>query len=141
MKVEDINLLKGKAKNAIQTWASYQVDAMFPGSATMRAFGKRAVGNLLARYDAKINSFIDYIAIGVADEKGTIDTDTMIDTFAGIFNELKPNEYHVGGFDIYVGGGEMIIDTPRNIVLDMLVGFGRIKFNSADLLQLKEYFT
>lgn len=138
MKQQDINKFKGDLKTAVQTWMNARIDEVIPNP-TMRFLGKNYINNFLNRNDRKLNGWIDNIFMAVADEKGVIDTDVAIDMAIGIFKEIKPFEYHLGGgFVIQVGNGELALNMPRNAIMDALVGdFGRLRFTSEDFMEFK----
>lgn len=139
MKVEDVNRLKGSVKSAVQDWVNAKIEEVVPNKAAMRYVAKNYVSNVLNRMDSKLNVWIENIYLAVADEKGVIDTDTAIDMAIGIFKEIKPFEYHLGGgFLIEVGRGEIALNMPRNAIMDALVGdFGRLRFTSEDFEEFK----
>lgn len=96
---------------------------------------------MLTRYDADVNKWVDNIFLFLADENGVIDSDTMVDTLAGIFNEMPKKEYSFGLFGIVAGSGEVIISFPHNFLMDMLVGdMGSVKFTTEDILDFKGLF-
>ncbi len=138
MKIEDINQFKGTIKNALQDWANAKIDEMLPKKAAPKAFLKNGLNNLLTRYDANINKWVDNIFLFVADENGVIDSDTMVDTLADIFKEMPKKEYSFGSFGMVAGGGEVVISFPHNFLMDMLVGdMGSVKFTTEDILEIK----
>lgn len=139
MKIDDVHKFKGNVKSAIQEWANVKIDEIVPNKAAMRFVAKNYVNNLLNRLDTKLNVWVDNIYLAVADEKGVIDTDAAIDMAIGIFKEVKPFEYHIGGgFLVEVGRGEVALNMPRNAVVDALVGdFGRLRFTSDDFEEFK----
>jgi len=141
MKIEDVNQFKGAIKNALQDWGNAKIDEMLSKKTAPKAFLKNGLNNMLTRYDANINKWVDNIFLFVADENGVIDSDTMIDTFAGIFKEMPKKEYSFGYCGVVAGGGEVIISFPHNFLMDMLVGdMGSVKFTTEDILELKELF-
>lgn len=138
MKIEDVNQFKGAVKNALQDWGNAKIDEMLPKKAAPKAFLKNGLNNMLTRYDANINKWVDNIFLFVADENGVIDSDTMIDTLVGIFKEMPKKEYSCGSFSAVAGGGEVIISFPHNFLTDMLVGdMGSVKFTTEDILEIK----
>jgi len=141
MKIEDVNQLKGMIKNVLQDWGNAKIDEMLPKKAAPKAFLKNGLNNMLTRYDANINKWVDNIFLFIADENGIIDSDTMIDTLADIFKEMPKKEYSYGSFGVVAGGGEVIISFPHNFLMDMLVGdMGSIKFTTEDILDFKGLF-
>lgn len=141
MRIDDVNRFKGSVKSAIQNWANAQIEEVVPNKAALRFVAKNYVNNVLNRMDSKLNVWIENIYLAVADEKGVIDTDSAIDMAIGIFKEVKPFEYHLGGgFLIEVGRGEVALNLPRNAIMDALVGdFGRLRFTSEDIMEFKNY--
>lgn len=139
MKTEDLTKLKGSIKTALQEWGEAKIDELFPGKATAKQFMKNGLHNMLNRYDQQMNQYIDKFFLFAASDKGVIDSDVMVDTVAGIFNEIDPvQQYHLGLVDLTVGKGELGIHLPDNMFLNMLVGSkGVIKFTTDDILDFK----
>lgn len=139
MKAEDLNKFKGEIKTAMQQWGEAKIDEIFPGKAMAKQFLKNGLHNTLRRYDEQMNRYLDQFFLFVADDKGTIDSDAMVDTVAGIFSEIDPvQQYHLGLVDVTVGKGELGIHLPDNMFLNMLVGNkGVVKFTADDILDFK----
>lgn len=141
MKIDDINQFKGKIKSALQDWGNAKIDEMLPKKAAPKVFLKNGLNNLLTRYDAHINKWVDNIFIFIADENGVIDSDTMLDTLVDIFKEMPKKEYSYGSFSAVAGGGEVIISFPHSFLIDMLVGdMGSVKITTEDILDIKAMF-
>lgn len=136
MRIEDVNRFKGELKTAFQSWGEAKIDELFPNSVMGRTFAKNGLNNAMNRYDVKLNEGIENLFMFVSKD-GVVDTDTMIDGMAQLFKEMKPSEYDMGGFHLSVGNGELAVDLPRNILLDMLVGTSRLRFTSEDIIELK----
>lgn len=136
MRIEDVNRFKGELKTAFQTWGEAKINELFPNSAMARTFAKNGLNNAMNRYDSKLNQGIENLFMFVSQD-GVVDTDTMIDGMAQMFKEMKPSEYDMGGFHLSVGNGELAVDMPRNIFLDMLVGTSRLRFTSEDIIEFK----
>lgn len=140
MKIEDVNQFKGEVKSAFQQWGESKIDELFPERAAARTFMKNGLNNMLNRFDGKINGYVDMFFLFVADESGTVDSDTMIDSLAGLFKEMKERKYPVGMVDVTVGNGQLVIDLPHNLFLEMLVGdLGKVKFTTEDIKDFKNY--
>lgn len=139
MKADDLIKFKGEIKTAMQQWGEAKIDELFPGKAAAKTFMKNGLNNLMARHDQKLNEYIDYFFMFVADEKGTIDSDVMVDTVAGMFREIEPEQqYSLGLVDITIGKGELGVHLPDNMFLNMLVGKrGVVKFTADDILDFK----
>lgn len=140
MKTSDINEFKGIMKDAIADWAENKIDALFPSKANTRAIIKKGVNNILARMDSKINGYIDTMVLFLGDAKGNIDSDTMIDMAVSVFEEMDKSEFDLGICGVRVGKGELFVDLPHNMLMDMLVGnLGSVRFSSEDLKEFKNY--
>lgn len=140
MKIEDVNQFKGELKSAFQQWGESKINELFADRAAARTFMKNGLNNMMHRFDNKVNSYIDTFFLFVADESGTVDSDTMIDTLAGLFKEMKERKYPFGMVDVTVGNGQLSIDLPHNIFLEMLVGdLGKVKFTTEDIKDFKNY--
>ena len=68
MKTNDINLMKGKVKDAALTWVDAQIDYLLPNKAAGRSMLKNAANNILARYDEGINKGMDVVFLMFADK-------------------------------------------------------------------------
>lgn len=136
MRIEDINRFKGEIKTAFQAWGENKINELFPNSAMGRTFAKNGLNNAMTRYDNKLNEGIENLFMFVSQD-GVVDTDTMIDGMVQLFKEMKPSEYELRGFHLSVGGGELALELPKNIFLDMLVGVGKLRFTSDDILEFK----
>lgn len=139
MKATDINKFKGDLKTALQEWTETRIDELFPTRPQTKVLLKRGLNNYLSKADGKLNSLIDNSLLFIADENGTIDTDTAIDMFVEMFKEMEVQEYCIGMIPIAIGKGEIVAELPHHPLLDMVVGnLGKVKITSADLLELKE---
>lgn len=136
MKIDDINRFKGDIKSAFQSWGEAKINELFPNSAMGRTFAKNGLNNILNKFDSKLNDGIESLFMFVAKD-GVVDTDTMVDGMAQLFKEIKPSEYNISGFHITVGNGELAVELPKNILFDMLVGVGKIRFTSDDIVEFK----
>ena len=138
MRIDDVNRFKGEIKTAFQSWAESKIEVLFANKAAARTFMKNGLNNMMNRFDGKINSYIDYLFMFVADENGVVDSDTMIDTMASLFKEMQPRKYPLGMVDVSVGNGELVVDLPHNFFLEMLVGdLGKVKFTTEDINEFK----
>lgn len=140
MKTTDINLLKGKVKEAVLSWVGAQVDCLLPNKAAGRALLKNAAGNLMARYDEKINEGVDAAFLLFADRDGNIDSDSMVDSLCSMLDEMTPSDYSFYGFEAKVGRGEICVDFPRSFLSELIAGdIGGVKITTADIKQVKDY--
>lgn len=138
MKIEDVNQFKGVVKTALQDWGNAKIEEMLPKKPAPKAFLKNGLNNILTRYDADINKWVDNIFLFVADENGVIDSDTMVDSLVGVFKEMPKKEYSFGSIGIMAGAGEVTICFPHNFLMDMLVGdMGSVKITTEDILDFK----
>lgn len=136
MKIEDVNRFKGELKSAIQQWGNNKIEELFSNSVS-RTFAKNGLNNALTRYDEQMNKGIDFLWMFVSDESGVVNSDVMIDNVNAMLKEMEVKEYDMGFFRLFVGGGEIAVEMPKNIFLDMLVGCGKIRFTSADINEFK----
>lgn len=141
MKTADINALKGKTKDAFLAWIGGQIDQMLPNRATARTFLKNAAGNLLAKYERKIDQGIDAAFLMVGDAQGNIDTDSLVDIVCDMLKEMQPTDYSVGPIAATVGRGEICLRFPEGILCDLIAGgLGGAKITTADIQQIKTLF-
>jgi hypothetical protein len=140
MKTNDINLMKGKVKDAVLTWVDAQIDCLLPNKAAGRSLLKNAANNILTRYDEKINKGMDAAFILFADKDGKMDSDTIVDSLCSMLDEMTPSEYAFYGFEAKIGSGEICVDFPRSFLSELIAGdIGGVKITSADIKQIKDY--
>ncbi len=141
MKTADINALKGKTKDALLVWIGDQIDQMLPNRAAARTFLKNAAGNLLARFEQKVDQGIDAAFLMLGDAQGVIDTDSLVDTVCDMLKEMQPTDYSVGPIAATVGRGEICLRFPGGILCDLIAGgLGGAKITTADIQQIKTLF-
>lgn len=142
MKADDLTKFKGELKTALQEWGETKIDELFPGKAAAKQFMKNGLHNILNRYDAQMNQRLEQFFVFVANDKGVIDSDVMVDTVAGIFKEINPaQQYNLGLVEMTVGDGKLCIHLPDNMFLNMLVGNkNTVTFTTDDILDFKNFF-
>lgn len=142
MTTSDVNAFKGHFKDALVNWAGSLIDQMLPNRVTARTLFKNAIGNMVARFDGKINQAVDAVFIMFGDATGTIDTDSTVDLLCGMLNEMKPTQYSLGIVDAIIGQGEIKIQFPHSIFSDFIVGdLSGVKFTTSDIEGLKNYLS
>ena len=142
MRVSDVNAFKGQLKDAALNWASSLIDQMLPNKVTARTLFKNAIGNVLARFDSKVNEMVDVAFVMFGDAEGVIDTDSTIDMLCNMLKEMPQKEYSFGMVGLKAGNGEIRIEFPHNIFSDLLVGdLSGVKFSTDDIKELKNYLS
>lgn len=141
MKINDVNALKGAVKDAALSWGNKKIDELFKNKTAVAVMAKRGLSNVVANYDEKINRYVDNAFMFLADEQGSIDSDSMVDMMCDLLTQMKEAEYPMGPVTAKVGAGQVAFELPHNFLLDMLTGgMGVIKFTKEDFLELKNYF-
>lgn len=141
MKTADINRFKGQLKDALLSWAGQQIDQMLPNRVAARVMLKNAAGNLLARFDDKINAGVDALFLMMGDKDGKIDSDTLVDTVCNLLQEMPPTDYALGPFGAKVGGGEIVAQIPGGVFSEMIVGnLGGFRVTVSDIQEIKNLF-
>lgn len=142
MRVSDVNAFKGQLKDAALNWAGSLIDQMLPNKVTARTLFKNAIGNVLARFDGKVNEMVDVAFVMFGDAEGVIDTDSTIDMLCNMLKEMPQKEYSFGMVGLKAGNGEIRIEFPHNIFSDLLVGdLSGVKFSTDDIKELKNYLS
>lgn len=141
MKTADINAFKGQIKDNILKWVETQIDQMLPNKVAARAMLKNAAGNVLARFDQKIDQGVDAAFLMFGDAQGNIDSDVLVDRLCEMLQEMSPTDYALGPIGATVGSGEIVIQFPHNVFSDLIVGnLGGAKITAADIKQIKNLF-
>lgn len=140
MKVSDVSMFQEKVKDSLKAWANNKIDILFPNKPQVRAIVKNGISNIMCRVNDNINSYIDNLVLFLGDKDGNIDTDSMVDMAVNIFNEMEESSLDLGIVSIRTNRGELFIDLPNNIFLNMLVGnLGSVRLTSEDFKELKNY--
>ena len=141
MKTTDIIAFKGQVKDNILKWAEAQIDQMLPTKVAARAMLKNAAGNILARFDMKIDKAVDAAFLMFGDADGTIDSDVLVDRLCEMLQEMPPTDYALGPIGATVGKGEIVVQFPHNVFSDLIVGdLSGAKITAADIKQIKNLF-
>lgn len=141
MKTSDINAFKGQIKDNVLKWAETQIDQMLPNKVAARAMLKNMAGNVLARFDNKINQGVDAAFLMFGDTQGYIDSDTVVDFVCNMLKEMPHTDYAVGPIGIRVGKGEVLVEFPRSVFSDLIVGnLEGVKITTEDIKQIKNLF-
>lgn len=141
MKTTDIIAFKGQVKDNILKWAEAQIDQMLPNKVAARAMLKNAAGNILARFDMKIDQAVDAAFLMFGDADGTIDSDVLVDRLCEMLQEMPPTDYALGPIGATVGKGEIVVQFPHNVFSDLIVGdLSGAKITAADIKQIKNLF-
>ena len=141
MKTADINAFKGQIKDNILKWVETQIDQMLPNKVAARAMLKNAAGNVLARFDQKIDQGVDAAFLMFGDAQGNIDSDALVDRLCEMLQEMPPTDYALGPIGATVGSGEIVIQFPHNVFSDLIVGnLGGAKITATDIKQIKNLF-
>lgn len=139
---EDLPLLKGAVKSAIERWGTAKIEELFRGNPLVGHYLRKGLHNALAQADHRMNTLVDRLALFVADEQGNIDTDTLLDDAVKLFREMEVSEARMGIFTLRVGRGEVVIEIPPHPLGDLFFGkLGTVRFTSEDFLELKELLT
>jgi hypothetical protein len=142
MKASDVNAFKGQFKDAVVGWLGSMVDQMLPNKVAARTLFKNAIGNVVNRFDGKLNQLVDSAFLVFGDSAGVVDTDTTIDLLCDMLTEMKATDYSLGFATATIGQGEVKLQFPHNIFSDLIVGdLGGVKFTTSDIKQLKNYLS
>lgn len=141
MTISDVNVLKGAVKDAVLSWGGKKIDELFKNRAAVAVMAKRGLYNVVAGNDAKINAYVDRAFLFLADERGSIDSDGVVDMVCDLLAQMEKKSYPMGPVTAVIGAGEVALELPHSFLLDMLTGgMGVIRLNKDDFLELKNYF-
>lgn len=141
MIVDDVNKFKGQLKSALQQWGNSKIDNLFHNKPQMAVFIKNGLNNVMARMDEKLNKYIDGLVLFAGNEKGEVNTDTMVDMAAEMFKEMEPHRYEFEMMDIVIGNGAVVFQFPKSVMFDLIFGSeGKVTLTVDDILEMKELF-
>lgn len=141
MIVDDVNKFKGQLKSTLQQWGNSKIDNLFHNKPQMAVFIKNGLNNVMARMDEKLNKYIDGLVLFAGNEKGEVNTDTMVDMAAEMFKEMEPHRYEFEMMNIVIGKGTVVFQFPKNVMFDLIFGSeGKVTLTVDDILEMKELF-
>lgn len=138
MKKKDLAKLKGDIKMAVMRWAEGKLDVLFPNQPAMRALLKNGINNMARSYDFELNKWMDmaFVLLGDGNE---VDAEAMVDRLLDVYDETKTEILEVGGFSFIIGGGELKIQMPDNVMIKLLMGGNdTVKFTREDFAEIKD---
>lgn len=138
MKRKDVAKMKGDIKTAAMRWAEGKIDGIFPNQPAMRAMLKKGVGNVMSAYDVEVNKWMDmaFMVLGDGEE---VNAEMMVDTLLDVYGETRTEVMHAWGFTLTVGGGELKVQMPDNLMIRLLMGGNdTVKFTREDFAEIKE---
>lgn len=138
MKRKDVAKMKGDIKTAAMRWAEGKIDGIFPNQPAMRAMLKKGVGNVMSAYDVEVNKWMDmaFMVLGDGEE---VNAEMMVDTLLDVYGETRTEVMQACGFTLTVGGGELKVQMPDNVMIRLLMGGNdTVKFTREDFAEIKE---
>lgn len=141
----NINTLKEKFTSGIERWTVNRIDDMVkanPAFAVPSVYIKRAARNIIAKNKACLEGQIDNVALFLADENGEINAETVFEDLTKMLTAMEPKHYNMGLISGTVGGGNISIDLPDNIITTIMFGSKKsISITPNDLVELKNILT
>ena len=138
MKRKDVAKMKGDIKTAAMRWAEGKIDGILPNQPAMRAMLKKGVGNVMSAYDVEVNKWMDmaFMVLGDGEE---VNSEIMVDTLLDVYGETRTEVMQAGGVTLTVGGGELKVQMPDNVMIRLLMGGNdTVKFTREDFAEIKE---
>ena len=140
---EELCKFKGDVKTAIYMWCTSMIDQLFAGKAGLEPvayYAKNGISNAIDRYDERLNRYIDYAVMFVADKDGEIDTDKLIGDLVEIYKSTEKRAEDVLGMKLEYGAGEIVIYPPDNPFVNILFPWQSVKITAEDILKIRSFF-
>ena len=140
---EELCKFKGDVKTAIYMWCTSMIDQLFAGKAGLEPvayYAKNGISNAIDRYDERLNRYIDYAVMFVADKDGKIDTDKLIGDLVEIYKSTEKRTEDVLGMKLEYGAGEIVIYPPDNPFVNILFPWQSVKITAEDMLKIRSFF-
>ena len=140
---EELCKFKGDVKTAIYMWCTSMIDQLFAGKAGLEPvayYAKNGISNAIDRYDERLNRYIDYAVMFVADKDGKIDTDKLIGDLVEIYKSTEKRTEDVLGMKLEYGAGEIVIYPPDNPFVNILFPWQSVKITAEDILKIRSFF-
>ena len=139
---EELCKFKGDVKTAIYMWCTSMIDQLFAGKAGLEPvayYAKNGISNAIDRYDERLNRYIDYAVMFVADKDGKIDTDKLIGDLVEIYKSAEKRTVDVLGMKLEYGAGEIVVFPPDNPFINMFLPWQSIKITTEDILKIRSF--
>ena len=139
---EELCKFKGDVKTAIYMWCTSMIDQLFAGKAGLEPvayYAKNGISNAIDRYDERLNRYIDYAVMFVADKDGKIDTDKLIGDLVEIYKSTEKRTEDVLGMKLEYGAGEIVIYPPDNPFVNILFPWQSVKITAEDILKIRSF--
>ena len=140
---EELCKFKGDVKTAIYMWCTSMIDQLFAGKAGLEPvayYAKNGIANAIDRYDERLNRYIDYAVMFMADKDGKIDTDKLIGDLVEIYKSTEKRTEDVLGMKLEYGAGEIVIYPPDNPFVNILFPWQSVKITAEDILKIRSFF-
>ena len=140
---EELCKFKGDVKTAIYMWCTSMIDQLFAGKAGLEPvayYAKNGISNAIDRYDERLNRYIDYAVMFVADKDGKIDTDKLIGDLVEIYRSTEKRTEVLLGMKVEYGAGEIVVFPPDNPFINMFLPWQSIKITTEDILKICCFF-
>ena len=137
--VDNIEAFKTDMLGGFHRWLDSMVGELCDGNRMPLALApylKRGINNVMHRYDAKLQSYIDTATMFIADEDGNIDSRNFITDAVNMFRSMPQRGTQVGGMRITYGEGCIEAQLPDNWLTRLLGDVGTIRITAEDIDRL-----
>lgn len=137
--------LKEKVIDGISTWMDVRIDQFVHDNPILAPAGKylkRAVSNVIAKEQERIDKLVDGMMLFVADKDGNYDIGTFINDAYSLFRAMPETGFNIGPLKVTAGAGTVRVMMPDNPLVGMLLGdIGAIKITEDDFRELVKMMT
>lgn len=137
--------LKGRLLEALPRWADSRIEELAKGNPSLAiasVYMKRAAHNLAAIHGDAIGRKLDVVSLLIADEKGNVDADTLLEDMLQMLQSLPRQEMSLGLVSGHIGDGTIDISLPDSILTTLLFGSKRtVSIGVDDIRELRKMLT
>ena len=138
MTTNDAMKLKDALLRASAQWSEGVIDDLLPGNATARVLLKNGSKNVFAKIGQKLDGGIEAAFLMLADDRGCVNSDQIVDTLCALLDEMEVKDYSFGPFSAKVGKGAVCIAFPPSIFSDIIMGgLQGVKLTTEDFAKIK----
>lgn len=126
--------------DAVEDWALGIVDSMVHGNPKLimpSVYIKNGLRNYRKLKEAEIKEMVDNLLLFVADDKGDVNVEKLMNDVMSVVKEMEPKTFDLGLVSGELGDGKLKLHIPNNWLMRMLFGDkGAIVIGEEDFQQL-----
>lgn len=134
--------LKNKLRSGASKWKDQIIDhftAQNPRLIPAGTYAKRGFDNMWDQYEDKVDEWMDYMVLFIADKNGNYDMGMVMDDLMTMLKTMEETPFNLGPVRGMMGKGVIKIDLPDNFIVSLFAGETKaLKLTESDFKLLKD---